>query len=576
VNGDASARRPRRGAAGTLIALVGILVVAYGVRRPTIPNTFASECWDALNSVRLHYTAFFNVKAYIMDNFFKSILHTMHGTYDSLFLYSYSGLLDTLHVPITVFNLGLGEVLLSLAGIVVVYFVGRSYFNPVVGLIAAALLAVSTRAVSFAALSYFYNTTVFTLGVFLLAIRWYHRRLDTWSALLLGVVVFVGSGSELVAFFPVWLVICDAFLLREAHGTLTAGTLRRFYLRPHTLLIWMPIPLMVLVHYYIYTRVGVGGSNLGMIGIAMVNYGGNNDPATAALQFVELMKAVISSTWSAYLMVAMWAGLVYLYVKGRLPKANMLAMFWLVMAVIAAVLSVKRGIASSGSDRSFHLLVPASVFSAAALYYLFRAMNWPLRAAGIVALVLVLRAPVMSLPFALHPSFTPSPLEAAGWYVRTYGHPYTTRVFNLIPDIGVHHNSEFWYGKQMMRDFTDPGDLHPPDHYRKAIFGVAADAEPVDVSTYDFAFDFVVVLRKFADRDYVRRNLSFLNAHGYTVVATVIDHGAVVADIYSPHALPRTEMDLYEYSDRWGHDYGRLATLLEHNRIGLASYWGGI
>jgi hypothetical protein len=565
------------------LAILGvILAVAYGLRRPRIRSSWPSECWDVLNAIRLHYTQVTNLSGYMLDNFVKSILHTEHGTYDSWFIWAYTGLLDWVHQPITMFSIGHGEVLLSVATVALVYVVGRSYFNAPVGLIAAGLLAVSSRHIAFSALPWFYNTAVFTVGVFLLAWKAYHDRRTWWSALMLGAVVFIGAGSELVVLFPLWMLACDPLFIRHRDGRLEMATWRRYYLRPQSLLIWAPIAIMAAVHWYIYKRVGFAGNNLGMIGIARLNYSGFNGPLVMAGGLLHSARLVIDSWVGLWIVVALVRGLVHVYQKRELPRLNVMGMLTVMLAVTALVINLKRGGAAGGTDRSFHVLLPGCVLMAAGFLALFREARWPERLLGIgLVATVIISEPLSTEKF--DPTFVPkpAPLEAVGWYVRTYGERYDTKVFNLFPDIDLHLNSEFWYGKQLMEDFTDASPMHPVSHYRKQIFGYSQGKGFTNLADFAFPFDFVVVFDRptpalvtEANTAWVRRNLEWALAHGYHRVATVSRDRELVASIYSPRDLPFREMDAGQYGERWGREYGNLKNLFENNRIGLASYWG--
>jgi hypothetical protein len=525
-----------------------------------------------------------------------------HGPFDHYYFYAYAKVLDILNIPISMYTLNMGNVILSLLCVVMFYIVGKVYFNSAVGLIAALLLSLNVVEIDQSVfISRYSGLITITVCVFLVSLRYLMEKKNTLWTVIVAIVILFASTGELIMTVPLLYVVGVVFLLiYETPERLTLGDIVRFLVRRRSImLLCLSIPMLI-GHYYLSERIiGLFGPLLG--------------PDYKARHFFDqefftMLLSFLSAGGSVLFAVLVWCMFIYLIVKEKSKSKYLIAMY----AAITLILGIEFSIMEKPQYFWLHLYyttMPFCVFSAATIYYFIKHIGLKQKGylyqyAGAVILIAAFSPQIVEVieDYKKHPAYKPSALAPVGWYIRKYGEKYTSKVYNLFDDVTLlgdkkpkyyygdnranyHYGTPLWYGKQIGKDFKKGGSLHPVEHYRRAIYGYSEIffsklPDRYDINKYPFKFDFVVVVPEFlvkeAVREFAVRNLEALQRDGYRVVAVVKDEGSVVAKIYSYKELPYVEMDLSTYSQKWDDEYGNLSNLFEHNRIGLSMEMGYI
>jgi len=247
------------------IAHLGLLlgIVGFGAycRFINIPKSFSGGASDPFVNmfagIRLHLLPWWNFNDLLRQNFFKSILYTVHGLADTLFYYPVVHLYTIFDIHLTEWNLFAAKAFLSTVTLLLVYYLAASLFNTWTGLLCATLLALSPTHVALST-----HPDIVTFFVFLqvssvLAYFWYLRRRAWWTAIPAAVLLGVQAGSENLYYAAIFIVLhfCYVHEGRKSFGDNLVTFSRRFF-SWRNILVWSPYLLMSVVNVYVYMRIG--------------------------------------------------------------------------------------------------------------------------------------------------------------------------------------------------------------------------------------------------------------------------------------------------------------------------------
>ncbi|MDV2502387.1 MAG: glycosyltransferase family 39 protein [bacterium] len=582
-----------------LVLLLGIVGFgAYG-RFINVPETISGGVRDLIinmfTGIRLHMLPWWNLTDWLRQNFFKSVLSTIHGLPDTMFYYPVVQIYSLFGVPLTEWNLFAAKAFLSVVTVLVIYCLAASLFNKWAGLVSAALLALSPTHVAFST-----HPDIVTFFVFLqvssvLAYFWYLRRRAWWTAIPAAVLLGVQAGSENLYYAAIFIVLhfCYVHEGRKSFGDNLVTFSRRFFSWSN-LLVWSPYLLMSVVNVYVYMRIGYQ-QDLTLLGHVLRFTPAGGEPAGLPLGqlaaraypiFDQLFNMVWKGypTYSAAFFAAMALSL------GHAWRLNLRGFVWW-WSIIVTALILYTG-SKQDPSRSVHLLVPSILLISSTVSDGLRSIGrrlgvkslaWEAWAHGLLvaALAFALAPGVLSVKLSRQSALPQLKsreyrgMKAAGAVLRTLGNP-KMNVFVLTTEDRPMASSQYYFGLSSSNSDYETNQLfyHEPAYAPKG--GVL---EPVRlIAAYGMKdFDFYVEFVREPPYPQKPMVLARLKARGARLVAGIYngpEESEPEVRIYSPHAIPFRRYLIDEQEDIFDRQYANVENLFYNVNVFTHYYFG--
>lgn len=562
-------------------------VIVIGLR---YNDMVPSEGHIVFGGIRLHYLHVFPLSSQFLDNYLKSMIGNWFGWVGYLFAYGASIAMDAAGIPLSIWNLYLAHIVMGIVALAtLIVVVQQIYRHLPTTLITGILLFLSmTYLLQVQYLTNYLQSFEFLIAVFFLALYRFQSRPGWLNTAVFSAMLFLIGGSEVLLGFPFFFVaLLPSFYAQRKHLGLPRVALSY-------LVVWLPGVLALLVHLYIYLR--LGESNLGMFGLIL----NTRMPGTlssflgpdALLLATRTFLAILFRFDTIVCTAAFVAGAITL--ARQAVRSPSTLPFDFTALVFGYVIYTALGYSLLPGHSSFQVLfVPYFLIVAFGVRAAWNALEarlgarglvWGATAALSVYAVVAATTAVNGEPFPAdkpkpfyvngpRPFFSSKPrlsseLKVIGYYIREYGQKDWS-VYNLFTQEPYLFYTEYYYGRlaiaasayghpnltTMMHSATGP---NPPEKYEATL------GRPID---------FYVVVDLML-KDEARAIIAGFPSKGIHKVADVYVGGARMGSVYSPHALPYKRMDYEEYSPLFDRKFANLANVFYDPWCGMVSEWG--
>jgi hypothetical protein len=584
------------------IVLVFIVAIAFFLRVYELPSQFfSSETHNIYQGLRLHTLDLFNLSDHISQNFFKSFFGAIAGIRHVLSTYISSTIYGWLGIPIDQFWLLFFYVFLGTLCVVGVYWLGCKLADYRYGLVGALILAINTDQI-FASRSDNAGLTVTSLVLAcIIALYLYYEKPSWFRRTVLSFIIALIASMETMMMLPL-IIIYQLILFVPTEATYSKKTVAcfRYLFSKENILLWLPCFIFLLIHAYVYTRVGM--SNIGLFGYMVYKAGVFNDLYGFWGHIALNLKMYSHQYFNPqffYISLAVFFYLVSDYKKNNLGNLFLFSGIGFFYFFILFVIS-----RSNANLNHLYICEPLNVLFIGSIWGTLldsqRNIILPkgklLIVCGLSLFFLVQTISqfyrVMGFQRLIHP------LKSIGYYIQEYGGANPS-AFLLLKCGQVHilANSEFYFATQVidMEDsFNDP----------RRLFCMGTKSVDEVLSAYNLKdFDFYVAVYGYSGAPFsnpLARKINIfekpefkesfkdlrtpaidLQIHdllgkGVKSVATIKLKGTVVGEIFSRRDLPFKDMDIEEYDSLWDQKYGNIASLIKTRWIGQWSMWGNL
>lgn len=579
------------------ILLLGIVGFGAYVRFSHIPRSISGANTDDLinsfSGIRLYLLPWWNLSGWLRQNFFKSLLYTVHGLGDTLFYYPVVLLYSAFDIPLTEWNLFVPMAALSTLTLILAYCLAALLFDAWVGLLFTMFLVFSPTHVAFSTLGHQTTFVLFLQVSSVLAYLWYLRRGTRWFAFLAAVLLGIQAGSENFYYIAIFLGLhaCHVYEERRSFKE-NIIAVRQNFLSRRNLLVWSPYAFMWVVNIYVYSRIG-HQQDLTLLGHILIY----TSTAPLGLSVGEFVTLVLARMENAYNMVnnaypiytTVYFAVVALNLKhGMRFTIRGLVWWWSVTLTALTLYSIKRQFPTNTA----HLLVPSGLLIAITvsdgLKHLMRhfRQQGPFREAmafGLVIIALVLALAPGALTAKLSPKWGARyasnvfrGMKAAGAVLRTLGNP-KMNVFVLTTNGEVLTPLEYYVGLSVSNADYEPNQLfyHNPLYAPPGggILGPETLIAAYGLKDFDFYVEFV------REPSYLQKAavLDRLKARGVRLVAAIY-HGPEEKEsevrIYSSRAMPFRRYLAREQEELFDRRFANTENLFYNVNVSTAYYYG--
>ena len=567
----------------SLLSTVIVIGLRYNAMVP-------SECHIVFGGIRLHYLHVFPLSSQFLDNYLKSMAGNWFGWIGYLFAYVSSIVMSAVGIPLSIWNLYLAHIAMGVAAIGALLVVVQKIYRHLPTTMITGILAFlsMTYLLQLQLLTNYLQSYEFLIALFLLVIFRFQNSPGWLNTVVFSAMLFLVGGSESLLAFPFLIVaLFPSFYAQRKRLGLPRVALSYA-------VIWVPGVLALLMHLYIYFR--LGDSNLGMFGL-IIN---TRMPGTMSslVGFGALLLAVQAFLTSLFRLDTVVCTAAFaigaIVVVRRAVRSPSTIPFDFTVLVLGYVVYTAAGYSLLPGHSSYQVLfVPYFVivaFGIRATWIALEArlsaprLTWVATAALTVYAIVATTTAVYGLPFPAdqpkpfhvngpRPFFSSNPrpsseLKVAGYYIREHGQKDWS-VYNLFTEPTYLFYTEYYYGRlaiaassfghpnltTMMDSSTGP---NPPEKYEATI------GHPID---------FYVAVDRMVD-DRARAIIATFPGKGIRKVADVYVGGKKMASVYSPRDLPYQRMDYEEYSPLFDREFANLANLFYDPWCGMVSEWG--
>jgi hypothetical protein len=575
------------------ITLISIVMVAFFFRVYELPNDlFVAETHNIFSGLRLHTLGLFNFWDHISDNFFKSFLQS--PTYRSPFsVFISSTIYGWLNIPLSEFWLRFFYVCIGTLCVLGTYLLGRQLSDYRLGLIAAAILAINAEQLHVSRWDGAEATVMFISMIFFITLFHYKEHPTwIWRTILSFILPFVAS-LETIILLPLVIVYQIIFFVPQnsSYAKKVAGCFK-YLLSKESILLWLPCFFTLLLHLYVYTRIGM--SNIGLFGFMVSSYirsrevpslGGllenfTNNFRTYSHYFIN--PAFFYSSFAAFSFLAICRK------QHKLSKA-------LIISAIGFFYLFTMFSLTASNNKGSHLYISDALnvlFFAAVWISLFDLITKNVKNAQIAhatsfVLYIGLSAVLMAQAFVEYQVVMKrqrliTPLKSIGYYIHEYGGGNPTAYLLLKCGGTPVYNAEFYFGTQMM-------DMEKDYGLKRKLFCMASKSVEETLSAYKLTdFDFYVAVYGYSGSDGRQKKDPYVNlrtpqidskvqgllAKGVKRVAVIKKQGLIMGEIFSRRNLPFKDMEINKYDPLWDQKYANISGIIKTKWSGQASIWG--
>lgn len=543
------------------------------------------ETHNILWGIRLHHLGYFNFKAGILDNFFKSLFIALGGIRYALSGYLSAALYKVFHVPLTEFWVLAFHAFLGTLLILAAFWVGKQWGSPMVGSLAAALVALNPGAIYSSRWDNGEPLVSMTVALAVLFLFALGRTKSPFKAFGFGLLLSVLMSTEASMAAPL-LVLYSFFALsspQEKPLERIKSTFSYFRSLPGLAAI-LPIVVTLAIQYWTWRKFG-RTNHLGMFGLMSLNYSERLSFSTFLPRIAFVFNHYATYFGQMFYYLSLVAGVVVVTLRGLKDPWIKFSSIGVAYFFIAFVLLPNTLV------RAEHLYICEvlnAIFFASVWVGIFSLLkekgakhvnSTTFNYAGICLIVfLFIFVSKNRLEEALaRPQFI-HPMKSIGYYIRHFGGKDATvmNLWNCSSGVCLNQLSEYYYGKQLI---ANQGVEFP----RKLFCSGTASREEIlsfyNIKDFTFYVRIKSVYHLHPNGRVEMGNLfpsSDLPLHkiGARKVAEVTHRNEVLAEIYSREKFPFVSMDLDQYDRLWAKEYGSYDKLIEGTRVGIISMFG--
>jgi hypothetical protein len=571
------------------IILFLILAVGFFFRVFELHDSFfVPETHTIYNGLRLHILPMFNFWDHVSENFIKSFLAGLSGLRLPLSTYVSSTIYGWLGIPLNEFWLRFFYVSLGVLSIIGTYLLGCKLSDYRCGLVAAAILALNSQQIYISRSEGAQITVTFVVLVTILTLICYKQK-PTWlRRTVFSILLAVMAGMESIAAFPL-IVIYQLMLFVAPEPTYRKRIVEcfRYLLSKENIFIWTPCFIALLIHYYVYVRIGM--SNVGLF--AYILYKRQVSLSLGHTLFDSPVWDFQSYTiyFNPEFFFISLAVFFFLFI--RLKKGSFSKL--LVFSGVGFFYSLTLVFFTSGFYNIFifttlNVLFLASVWISFFDFIIEKLKNTKLGDittftlyAGMSLFLMIQALGILNV--ILNRQHLIHPLKATGYYIREYGGDNPTAYMLLkCNSHSVIANSEYYFGTQNM-------DMEKSFNAPRQLFCMGSKSIEETLIAYKLKdFDFYVAVHSYSystaqqtRSPYVNRRTPRINsqrkdllAKGVKRVAIIRNNGIILGEIFSRRNTPFKDMEIDEYDPLWDQKYANIKGLVKTKWIGQAGTWG--
>jgi hypothetical protein len=575
------------------ITLCSIVTVAFYFRVYELPTSFfIAETHNVFNGLRLHTLDFFNFGGDFSENFFKSFFGSIAGLRHALSTYVSSTIYGWLGIPLNQFWLLFFYVFLGTCSVVGTYLLGAKLSDYRFGLAGAAILAINSDQVLRSRSDN--AEAMVTLVVLLCILALFHyKQHPTWIwRTVLGVLLALVASMESIALLP--LIVLYQILLfvpaETSYSKKLAGCYR-YLLSKENIFIWLPCLFTLLIHFYVYIRIGM--NYVGLFGYMVLKSKTNYTSDSLLENFAYNLQIYNHSYFSPEFFYSSLAVLILLVIYQKKIKFSQLFLYSGVGFFYFLILFTITG----ANNKLHHLYICDTInvlFLGAIWISLFDLIVKKFEStkfAHIMSIALyaglilfLLTQTVSEYQTVKKRQRLSHPLKAIGYYIHEYGggSPTVYSFLNCINQVSIIHNSEFYFGTQII-------DMKEKFGLPRKLFCMGSKSIEETLSAYQLDdFDFYVTIYGYsALRGTDNRSPHFnlrtpeidlqiqdLLAKGVKRVAVIKNKESIMGEVYSRKNLPFKEMKIEEYNALWDKEYANISGIIKTQWSGITSTFG--
>jgi hypothetical protein len=589
-------------------ALILIVITAFFLRIYELPaKFFTAETHNIFNGLRLHTLDLFNFSDHFSLNFFKSFFGSIAGLRHALSTYLSSTVYGLLGIPLNEFWLRFFYVSLGTLCVVGIYVLGRMLADYRFGLAGAAILAINIDSIARSRSDNAGITVTFFVLICLIAL-FHYKENPTWiRRTVLSAIIPVVASMESMVFLP--LILIYQLLLFVPPETIYSKKIIgcwKYLVSKENILLWLPCFFILLVHYYVYLR--IGESHIGLFGYMVFQ----QDRFYSAVNLLEgfflnfrLYSIHYSIPGFFYSSLAVLFFLVLGWKKNKFSEVFIYSGIGFFYFFILFILT-------GSNENTNHLYICTTInvlFLGAIWVSLFDRMKGiflsKVRMLIVCGLSLLLLVQVLSVfQKVLERQHLIHPLKSLGYYIHEYGGDNPSAY--LLLDCGnfnILFNSEFYFGTQII----NMGDQY---NVPRKLFCIGSQSIESTLAAYKLSdFDFYVAIYGFSavrtgtgkiedslgiiwdqikssgkqkvKDGYVNLRtektdlkIQELLSKGAKRVAVFRNNGEIMGEIYSRRDLPFKDFEIRESDSLWDQKYANILGIVKTRWVGMASTWG--
>jgi hypothetical protein len=566
-----------------ITSLILIIFFGFFLRIYTLTDAlFLAETHNIYQGIRLHTLDFFNFSDHISENFFKSFFGAIAGIRHVLSTYISSGIYELLNIPINAFWLLSFYVLLGTLCVVLTYVLGSKLFKSrIFGLIGAFMFAIHPGQIESSRTDNAEVTvTFFVLIAMVLLLRLKDKPSNLRRAQFSLPLVFIAS-MESIILLPLFFIY-QIILLSIPEARLSKKILGfiKYLFSIENLIIWTPTVLILIVHYYVYIR--VGESNIGLFGYAInlsqpIQLDGIKGSYLLHnfLKYSEYYFSVEFLSGSIFVFLFLT---IYKWKKDEIDEIKPL--IFLSIGFLYFFLLIFIGIGGTNSyfyiHDAFSLLFLSSIW-----VYLIITINQILGnkkkvIAAFLTLFISLQI-INSFSSVLSRQKVIHPLKSIGYYINENSDKNPT-AYIMLPchRYNVLRNAEFYLGTQMMGEEVFNGKPR-----KQFCMGTKSIKETLNIYELD-DFDFYISIYNLSmmkvpelvNPSIIKSKINELLDNEIKRVAIIKKDEIILGEIFSRLDLPFQELQISEYDLLWDKKYGNISEIIKTNWSGQTSLWG--
>jgi hypothetical protein len=593
------------------IILVSIILLAFFLRVYELPNSLLiAETHNVFQGIRLHTLDFFNFSDHISENFFKSLFGSIAGLRHVLSTYISSSIYTWMNIPINDYWLCFFYVSLGVFNIIGVYVIGRRLFNnSIFGIAGALAMAINPGQIASSRTDNAEATVTFFVMLSILLLIYYRDNPNSIRRFLFSAsLVFIASMESIIILPLIALYQLILFPCRETKPSIKFVDRLKFLYSKENIIVWTPVVLILLLHYYIYLR--IGDSNIGLFGyaknlsyyaqVSMFNYGVFSNLKQIFLSYdlyyfnpTTLLNSIDKNADylnPIFLLSSLIAFFILIIRKRGDMDDDIKSLIFLSVGFFYFFLLSIFGIGGG----YFYIHDAISILFLTSIWiYLYFTSSQKLEKKIITYYLLLLLSiqalstfkNVLSRQHLIHP------MKSIGYYINE--HIDNPSVFILLPcSYGdILSNAEFYLGTQIMEE-----DVYHGKPRKQFCMGSKSIKETLDIyklNDFDFYISIQNISQAWKNKDgkaeyrntyttpvkhleyhYVQPRIEKILADGVKRVAIIKNNDITLGEIFSRHNLPFKEMDIKKYDVLWDSKYATIAGIIKTNWSGQSSTWG--
>ena len=570
------------------IILFLIVAMAFFFRVYELPSRpFSAETVAIFTGLRLHILDLFNFWDHVSQNFFKSLLASMGGMKFAISTYASSTIYGWLGIPLSQYWLIFFYVSLGTLVIVGTHTLGRKLSDYRSGLVGAFILAINMDQIEKSHHDGAWVTATFFVLISFIALIHYKQHPTWFRRTVFSILLAVLASMESLIILP--LVVLYQLMLfvspETSYSRKVVGCFR-YLLSKENILIWLPCFIALLIHYYVYIRVGIV-SHIGLFGHMVVK---NQQSAYYLLNNPAWDFRTYNHYFNPGFFFSSLAVFFFLLTRWRKHNFSKLLIFSGVGFFYDFILFVLTG----GKFYWTYILTPLNALFLASIWISlfdlivdkfkntkFAPTTRFILYAGLSLFLLIQTIGVLTK--VMNRQHLILPLKSIGYYIHEYGGGSPT-AYLLLPcsNAVMLSPSEFHFGTQII-------DMEESFNAPRKLFCMGSKSIEETLAAYKIKdFDFYVSIYSWSgygstDTGQRHHNLrtpkinsqrQALLTKGVKRVAIIRDKGIILGEIYSRRNLPFLDMEMDKYDPLWDQKYANISGIVKTKWSGQASMWG--